>query len=123
MEKLSSILPSNPRIKSVDLKDAKPVRPGAPSYGIPVGTNSVQDRVTIRGQDIQESMTYRNPKEMRSAKIAEEVTRKFFENRIEKPMATSEEVNETINEVPEIEAAPVNATTYSVPTESNQSVN
>lgn len=86
MEKLSSIIPSNARIKSVDLKDAKPRRPGAPSLGMPMGVTSVKDRVNLSGAtqaQAEDLLVYRNPKEMRHAKIAEDTTRKFFETRLQ----------------------------------------
>ncbi len=40
MDKISSILPSNHRVKSVDIDDSHPVRPGVESYGRPVGTTA-----------------------------------------------------------------------------------
>ena len=41
MEKISSILPSSPRIKAVDLSESGSVRPGAPSFGAPVGKAAI----------------------------------------------------------------------------------
>jgi hypothetical protein len=85
VEKLSSILPNSPRVKSVDLTEAKPRRPGAPSFGVPVGTTSTKDRVTMSsGTDeaAKELLTYKNPKDARGAKIAEDISRKFFETRL-----------------------------------------
>lgn len=40
MEKLSHILPTNRRISNVDLAGGAPVRPGAPSYGRPIGLSA-----------------------------------------------------------------------------------
>lgn len=37
MEKISKILPSSRRFENVDLSNSQPVRPGAPSFGRPVG--------------------------------------------------------------------------------------
>lgn len=99
MEKLSSILPASPRVKSVDLSEAKPRRPGAPTFGIREGTTpGVRDRVSLSGQDaIKDTLTYKNPKEARSVKIADDVTRKFFETRLlkdEAPKTRSEDMAE-----------------------------
>lgn len=96
MEKISSILPSNPRIKSVDLKNSNPVRPGVPTFGQRVGVNTNKDRLTIGDSDLeavrqQETLAGYNPKEARHAQIASDVTRNFFENRLkEKPVTKTE---------------------------------
>lgn len=87
MEKLSSILPASPRIKSVDLSEAKPRRPGSPTFGVPEGTTSSQrDRVSISSRDSIEALkdngTYKNPRDFKTSKMAEEVTKKFFETRL-----------------------------------------
>lgn len=37
MEKISGIIPRNSRNSSVDLSKSQPVRPGAPSFGRPIG--------------------------------------------------------------------------------------
>ena len=37
MEKISRILPANARTQSVDVSKSQPVRPGAPSWGRPMG--------------------------------------------------------------------------------------
>lgn len=42
MEKISGIIPSSPRVASVDLKEAAPVRPGTPSFGRPEGVSSLR---------------------------------------------------------------------------------
>lgn len=109
MEKLSSILAASPRVKSVDMSDAKPTRPGAPNYGGPVGTTSVGDRVTLsnRARDlaIKDSIGGRNPREAVKARIAENVTRDFFETRL-KPVAKevdtsmSEDIADDLTETP-----------------------
>ena len=40
MEKLSGILPTNNRISNVDLANGPAIRPGAPSFGRPMGINA-----------------------------------------------------------------------------------
>ena len=108
MEKLSSILPSNPRVKSVDMADAQPRRPGAPAFGAPVGRNTVQDRVTLSQAAavaaapamIKDSPTY-NPRDFRTSKTADYKTNDFFNNRLkptESDLAASEVALEGLDE-------------------------
>jgi hypothetical protein len=88
MEKLSSILPSNARTKSVEIDESHPARPGAPSFGRTVGSTSSQrlDRVSIsplaRETAFNETLAKRNPREAASVKIVNDITKKFFETRI-----------------------------------------
>lgn len=86
MEKISSILPSNARVKSVDLSEAQPVRPGAPSRGQKEGSTSIRDRITLssdaKEQAARETMMGRNPREVSRAKMVEEINKKFFETRL-----------------------------------------
>lgn len=90
MDKLSNLLPASPRVKSVDLKNAKPVRPGAPNFGAPNGmTSKDRDRISLsdEGKDLafQDSMGMKNPREGLRAQMAEEVTKRFFETRLNQP--------------------------------------
>ena len=84
MEKISGILPSNARIKSVDMKSSHAARPGAPAFGRQMGRTSSEDRVSFGDVTaVQENLSSGyNPKEARHAKIAEELTKNFFENRL-----------------------------------------
>jgi hypothetical protein len=100
MDKLSSILGTSPRVKSVDLTDAHPVRPGTPAFGRPVGTTSIRDRFTVsenaKDLALQDTLGFKNTKESRQAKIAEDVTKKFFETRLqqkEQSMALPEDLS------------------------------
>ncbi len=91
MEKISGILPSNSRLSSVDTESSQPSRPGAPSTGRPVGSISLnKDRVTLSSRDLPpealQQITYKNPRDFRHSKIAEGVTKKFFETRLEQPV-------------------------------------
>lgn len=92
MEKISSILPSNSRVKSVDLEDSHPVRPGTPTFGRKEGWNSAKDKVTLSsvGVDAEKGVppspkeiVYKNPREVSRAKMVEEVNRKFFNTRLD----------------------------------------
>lgn len=99
MDKISGILPSNRRIKSVDLDDAHPIRPGVPAFGRPVGPSSVVDRVSLSGTTPDEALketTYRNPKETARAKMVEEMTSRFFATRVSP--AKSDEVMDSMME-------------------------
>lgn len=85
MEKISGILPSNSRLKSVDLKNSQPSRPGAPNFGQRMGSTSA-DRLSLSEEAtermMQETLAGYNPREARHAKIAEQMTRNFFETRL-----------------------------------------
>lgn len=99
MEKLSSILPSNARIRSVDTKDSKPARPGAPSFGRPQGTLSVQDRFSVSREAVdraaQDLSALRNGKEFARARMVEDISNKFFETRLKEPAQTTERATPT----------------------------
>jgi hypothetical protein len=94
MEKLSSILPSNARIRSVDTKDSKPARPGAPLFGRPQGTLSVKDRFSVSKEAVdraaQDLSALRNGKEFARARMVEDISNKFFETRLSEPAQTTE---------------------------------
>ncbi|MCB0389738.1 MAG: hypothetical protein KDD58_00535 [Bdellovibrionales bacterium] len=48
MQKISGILPSSSRLTSVDVKDAGAVRPGAPTFGRPVGESNLFKNSVVR---------------------------------------------------------------------------
>lgn len=103
MEKLSGILKSSPRVKSVDMKNAAPVRPGAPSYGGPVGRSSVRDRITLSEQAkdlaLADTLAVRNPKESSRAKLVEQINKNFFETRLDRNEPTvSEQVSASVGD-------------------------
>lgn len=89
MDKISSILPGNARVQSVDLDEAPPARPGAPSFGRKAGRNTVSDRVTLsqkaKEMAAKDTLMVRNPKEASRSKMVEELNRRFFETRLQKP--------------------------------------
>jgi len=88
MDKLSSILPSSPRVQSVDLTEAPPRRPGSPAFGMPMGsTSSVRDRFTSTARTAmqEQQSVYQNPKDTKSAKIVNDISRGFFEKRLSAP--------------------------------------
>lgn len=57
MEKISRILPSNPRVQAVDLKSSAPVRPGTPQFGRPVGISSLADAFFMRKMELDNAPT------------------------------------------------------------------
>lgn len=127
MEKLSSILPASPRVKSVDLSEAKPRRPGAPTFGVPEGsTSSARDRVSISSQQdaVKDTLTYKNPKDARGAKIAGDIAKKFFETRLikqeEAPVARSEAMTD---ELADLQAEVIPSHKFVVPTPEGSSDN
>jgi hypothetical protein len=100
MEKVSSILPSKARITSVDTEGAQPARPGAPAFGRPKGTVSIGDRATIsaRAKEMaaKETLLGRSGKEASRAKAVDEINRRFFETRLQKPEPIAVPISEQI---------------------------
>ncbi|MFN7729345.1 MAG: hypothetical protein ACK5P7_09340 [Bdellovibrio sp.] len=132
MEKLSSILPSNPRIKNVDMNGAQPIRPGIATYGRPVGVNPIKDRFSVSQQakDIafKDTLAATNPREADSVKIVDDLSKRFFESRVGediKSRPASEETQERTTEVDEmvpVKAAPISSKT-AAPLPSGENLN
>lgn len=87
MDKISGIIPSSPRLTSVDLKDSA-VRPGTPLFGRAEGSSSlkaasipafaVPTTTAQRSTGVhQELMDWRS-KDQRSAAMAAELSNRFF---------------------------------------------
>ncbi len=89
MEKISGIIPSSPRVKAVDLKAARPVRPGTPSFGAPEGSSSLKDQVTLSGITMQNPNSIEVPrwksKEDSQAEIVNRITNQFFKKSADAP--------------------------------------
>lgn len=90
MEKISGIIPSSPRVASVDMREAAPVRPGTPGFGRPEGVNNLRDRelaravaapVGERSVEIQQAQMDWRGKEERGAAIAKTMSERFFAGR------------------------------------------
>lgn len=93
MDKISSILPSSARVSSVDLREAAPVRPGAPGFGRPEGASSLRDGEIARsasrtaattaqkGDDARHAQMDWRAKEERGAAIARSMSDQFFIDR------------------------------------------
>ncbi len=88
MEKISRILPPSRRVTTVDIGSNQPVRPGAPEFGRPIQSRSldVQDRVSLsslaNNRSPEPIATYKNAsKESARAKAVEDIAEKFFNPR------------------------------------------
>ena len=82
MQKISSILPSSPRVGGVDLKSASAVRPGTPSFGRPVGESTGIARdgwsTAEKAANIREEMDVRLRNLSEPPEIVQKMTEQFF---------------------------------------------
>ena len=83
MDKISNILPSNARVQTVDPSNAPALRPGTPSFGMPVGTSAAADKVTLSKAATGPEMMMEGPenwkqKDQKQAAIAKSVSDNFF---------------------------------------------
>jgi hypothetical protein len=94
VEKISSIIPSSARVASVDMREAAPVRPGAPGFGRPEGANAGRERekelarnavaqptTSQKGDEARQAQMDWRSKEDRGAAIAKSMSDKFFIDR------------------------------------------
>lgn len=94
MDKISGILPSSPRIKAIDTTKSQPARPGAPSFGRAEGKNSLGAAKAAFSKEAQlaaaeselgsapltpDSKPYKKLTEADHAKIAQDISKRFFE--------------------------------------------
>lgn len=82
MQKISGILPTTPRLTSADLKDSGAVRPGAPTFGRPIGESNLASRVrksSIDGMmNDNQFISDRQKGVIEKAKIIEDLSSGFF---------------------------------------------
>lgn len=80
MDKISGIIPQTPRSAPKRINSNIPVRPGAPSFGRPEGSVEIRDRVNLSSlsDPTKDIKPYKNPRDAQHVKIAESVTKKFF---------------------------------------------
>ncbi len=85
MEKISGIIPSSPRVASVDLKEAAPVRPGTPAFGRPESVSALKAATREMGlataqkaMNSKQELTDWRTKDSKQAVIAAELSSKFF---------------------------------------------
>ena len=58
MEKISGIIPSTPRVTTVDLQSsASAARPGSPPFGRPMGTSALAENKAAREAEIAKAMS------------------------------------------------------------------
>lgn len=85
MEKISRVVRGNARVASTDLKNAAPVRPGAPSFGRPVGESTAATpsagTTAAKAVAIQKEMDEAKKTHAQSA-IVQQMADSFFLNRV-----------------------------------------
>lgn len=98
MEKISGIIASNARTRSVDVSNSQPVRPGAPAYGRPEGkvTKAVlEDKISLSSVDADRPLQTTNYKntagESAKVKIIKDSAARFFESRVPQTLAKDTE--------------------------------
>jgi hypothetical protein len=133
MEKISSILPTNSRVKNVDIDDSHPIRPGTTSFGRPEGSTSSErekirmkahDRVNFSDQAMQaadaeapanKAAAPLGGKEEVGSRIADQVSRGFSDTTVRKPMQESAAAVLIADQDRDHEAAPSPALRNSLP--------
>lgn len=129
MEKISRILPSNGRTRAVDVSNSQPVRPGAPRWGRAEGKVTrapieVEDRVSLSTAEraiAAQPTNYKNNVEAARAKIAEDMSKKFFGSSAKAEIrggdrTSTEEVVANIEDVEEIRNPAVSNLSFEAPT-------
>jgi hypothetical protein len=88
VEKISKIVPGNSRVASTDLKSASAVRPGAPSFGRPMGespaTSDKFETTASRANAIQTELNEAKRSNSQDRVVAQ-MSDSFFQNRIRGP--------------------------------------
>ncbi len=99
MQKISSIIPSSDRVSKVDFKESGSVRPGAVSFGRPMGTSALSEDKYMSSIDIGiEGMTPRDRRKFERAQIVNDVSAGFFmHKRLPKPENTYNQNMEVFN--------------------------
>lgn len=92
MEKISGIIAASPRLKSADVQSSPPVRPGAPSFGRPVGESTLAHRKDLttaqKANMIREQMN-EDKKRLKELDLVENLSEKFFMTQMEqRPLET-----------------------------------
>lgn len=82
MEKISGILPSSPRVSSVDMKESSPVRPGTPGFGRAEGAASVRKakigETAATAAAIGRDRLDWKSKDMQNAAVVRDLSDRFF---------------------------------------------
>jgi len=91
MQKISSILPANARVTTVDMKASGASRSGMPSWGREVGVTAAAEKKMQQEASAKainqhnELMQHRKENADPNVKIVTELADKFFNSRLEKP--------------------------------------
>ncbi len=87
MEKISNIVRGNSRVASVDLKNATPVRPGAPGFGRPMGVSTLAGPIPMT--TAEKAMAVQTEMDLRRKPAHDEVVQtmadEFFMSRVRRP--------------------------------------
>ncbi len=86
MEKISGILGTSPRIKSAEVQNAPPIRPGAPSFGQPIGEVTLaqrKDLSTAQKANILREQMLEDKKRLKEKQDIEDLSAKFFMNKMD----------------------------------------
>lgn len=90
MEKISGIIGSSPRLKSTDLQSAPPARPGAPTFGRPIGESTLahrKDLTTAQKANMLREQMLEDKKAFQEREAIQNMANKFFMNQIEQRKA------------------------------------
>jgi len=86
MEKISSIVPRSKRVAGTDLASAPAVRPGAPSYGRPIGVSTAghKDQMTTAQKAVAEQQRMQDARKTSALTpdLVEDMTNRFFLQRM-----------------------------------------
>lgn len=83
MEKISGIIPNSARVSSVDMKEAAPVRPGAPGFGRPEGVSSLRETAITQDTagrgvgELRQQLDWRT-KDAQQAGMVQNIADRFF---------------------------------------------
>jgi hypothetical protein len=81
MRKISGILPSSPRLRTVDVKNSQPMRSGVPTFGARTAQSDPKDRLTMSSVDramMNDKLKAYRPRDIFGSKIANQVANDFF---------------------------------------------
>lgn len=100
MEKISGIISPSARLKSTDLQNSPPVRPGAPDFGRPLGEVTLaqrKDLTTAQKANMLREQMIEDKKRHKEQQMVEDLTNRFFMNQIDQRAITP---GETHMEIP-----------------------
>ncbi len=87
MQKISGILPSSSRLTSVDLKESGAARPGAPSFGRPLGESNLMSnsitRSAHRALQQHNEISEARSKDQKQAREIQKMADEFFKSQVQ----------------------------------------